>query len=108
MKRARSHWTGAILVCGKCSKKIDGGFGPKGHTRLAKALRGEPGFGKGRKAGIGVVETKCLGICPKAAVTVVDSRRPGEWLVVPEGADVAELARSFREGPDSPGDGGAS
>ncbi|WBH16086.1 (2Fe-2S) ferredoxin domain-containing protein [Sphingomonas radiodurans] len=95
MKRARSQWTGAVLVCGKCSKKVGGGFGAKGRERLAKALRREAGFGKGRKAVIGVVEVKCLGLCPKNAVTVVDTRRPGEWLVIPAGGDLAEVATRF-------------
>lgn len=93
MKRARSAWQGAILVCGKCSLRLGGGFGPKGRTPLAKALRGCDGIGKGRKAAIGVIETKCLGLCPQRAVTVVDTRRPGEWLVVEAGDDVAALAR---------------
>ena len=97
MKQARTHWSAAVLVCGKCSKKIDGGFGPKGGERLAKALRREAGFGKGRKADVGVIEVKCLGLCPKNAVTVVDTRRPGEWLVVPAGDDVAALAARFSE-----------
>lgn len=92
MKHAKSAWDGAILVCGKCSKKIGGGFGPKGRQSLAKALREVPGFGKGRKATTGVVVTQCLKLCPKHAVTVVDTRRPGDWLVVPAGADVEELA----------------
>ena len=95
MKQARARWSGAVLVCGKCSKKIGGGFGPKGGERLAKALRREDGLGKGRKALVGVVEVKCLGLCPKNAVTVVDTRRPGEWLVVPAGDDVAGLAARF-------------
>ena len=95
MKRAKSDWGGAVLVCAKCSKKIGGGFGPKEHERLAKALRREPGFGKGRKAAVGVIEVKCLGLCPKDAVTVVDTRRPGEWLVVPAGSDVAGLVKRF-------------
>ena len=95
MKRARSGWGGVILVCGKCSKKIGGGFGPKGIDRLAKALRAAPGLGKGRKAAVGVIETKCLGLCPKKAVTFVDTRRPGEWLVVAPGEDVAALAAQF-------------
>lgn len=107
MKGAKSHWSGAVLVCGKCSKKIGGGFGPKGRTALAKALRREPGFGKGRKATTGVVETKCLGLCPKGAVTVVDSRRPGAWLVVPAGADAAELACRFARSDDMAQGGGA-
>lgn len=95
MKRAKAQWRGAVLVCAKCSKKVDGGFGPKGGERLAKALRREPGFGKGRKAEVGVVEVKCLGLCPKNAVAVVDTRRPDEWLVVPAGADVSALGERF-------------
>lgn len=51
-----------MLVCRKCSKKLGGGFGPNGRMRLAKALRHEPGFGKGRKALVGVVEVGCLGM----------------------------------------------
>ncbi len=94
--QVRAGWTGAVLVCGKCSKKLDGGFGRKGGLSLAKALRAEPGFGKGRKAEVGVVETRCLGICPKDAVTIVDSRAPGRWRIVAAGADVEELAGSLR------------
>lgn len=101
LKRARSRWTGAVLVCGKCSRKIGGGFGGKHRTPLAKALRKSIGFGKGRKADVGVIETKCLGLCPKHAVTVVDTRRPGEWLVVPAGGDVAELAARLRAGGEA-------
>jgi hypothetical protein len=26
----RSNWDHAVLVCRKCSKKLDGGFGPDG------------------------------------------------------------------------------
>lgn len=88
----RSDWRGAILVCRKCGKKAGGGFGPKGKTSLAKALRTEIGGGKGRKAKIGVVEVGCLGVCPKHAVTMVDTRRPGEWLIVKTGTPVEEVA----------------
>ena len=100
LKRAKSAWGGAVLVCGKCSKKIGGGFGDKGRTPLAKALRKVDGFGKGRKAEVGVIETKCLGLCPRHAVTVVDANRPGEWLVVPAGADVEAVAGRFRRDSD--------
>ena len=92
----RAGWTGAVLVCGKCSRKLDGGFGRKGREGLARALRGQPGFGKGRKADVGVVETRCLGICPKGAVTIVDTRDPGRWRIVEEGADVEALAAELR------------
>ena len=88
LKRVRSDWQGAVLVCGKCSKKVGGGFGGKGRASLAKALRKAMGLGKGRKARLGVVETRCLGVCPKNAVVVADMRVPGEWLVVAPGTPV--------------------
>ena len=46
----RSNWQNAVLVCRKCSKKLDGGFGPDGDERLAKALRKRLSLKKGRKA----------------------------------------------------------
>ena len=88
IRQARSDWRAVVLVCGKCSKKIGGGFGRKGRTALAKALRKAIGLGKGRKSRAGIVETKCLGLCPKGAVTVVDTRVPGDWLIIPAGVDV--------------------
>jgi len=111
----RANWAGAILVCGKCSKKVGGGFGPKGKTSLVKALRKADGLGKGRKARVGVIETRCLGICPKNAVMLVDTRHPDRWLAVPAGADVADVAagltsdepeRSTAVIPAKGGDGG--
>ena len=88
----RSQWRQAVLVCRKCSKKVGGGFGEKGGTRLAKALRAEVGGGKGRKASVGIVEVGCLKICPKRSVVVIDGTRPGEWLLVEPGTPIAEVA----------------
>ena len=99
IRRAKADWQGVVLVCGKCSRKVDGGFGPKGRTPLAKLLRKILGVGKGRKAALGVVETRCLGLCPGRAVAVIDGRAPGTWLVVPRDADVAELAARLAVGP---------
>ena len=93
--RMRANWSSAILVCGKCSKKLGGGFGAAGGTPLAKALRQAAGLKKGRKAAAGVVAVKCLGVCPKRAVTVIDGRNPGEWLIVRAGADVASVSRQL-------------
>ncbi len=95
IRHVRSGWTGTVLVCGKCSKKVGGGFGDKGRTPLAKALRKRFGLGKGRKATGGVVETKCLGICPKRAVTVLDAATPGRWLVVPAGTPIEEVGEAL-------------
>jgi len=92
IRRLRSGWTDTIVVCGKCSKKLDGGFGEGGRTSLVKALRKRLGLGKGRKAAVGIVETKCLGVCPKRAVVVACA---GEWLVVPAGENVDAVASAL-------------
>jgi predicted metal-binding protein len=88
----RSNWSNAVLVCAKCSKKLNGGFGPKGRTPLAKALRKHLGLKKGRKSAAGIVDVKCLGVCPRGAVTVVNGAASREWLLVPEGADLDTVA----------------
>jgi predicted metal-binding protein len=93
--RVRSNWSNAVLVCAKCSKKLDGGFGPKGKAPLAKALRKHLGLKKGRKAAGGIVEVKCLGVCPRGAVTVVNGAAAREWLLVPEGADLDAVAEEL-------------
>jgi len=92
LKTVRSDWSSTLLVCKKCSKKLDGGFGPKGRTPLAKALRKQLGLKKGRKGRAGIVEVKCLGICPRGAVTVIDGAAPGEWMLVKAGTDLDEVS----------------
>lgn len=91
----RSNWHNAILVCRKCSKKVDGGFGKDGDERLVKALRRHLSLGKGRKAAAGIVEVNCLGICPKGAVTVVNGADSRDWLIVRPGADLDRLAEAL-------------
>ncbi|MES3081610.1 (2Fe-2S) ferredoxin domain-containing protein [Sphingomonas faeni] len=97
-----SRWQGSVLVCGKCSKKLDGGFGEKGRTSLVKLLRQALGVKKGRKADRGVVEVKCLGVCPKNAVVMVDGARPDRWMLVPAGADVDEVVATLTEHENLP------
>lgn len=87
-----SNWQGAVLVCGKCSKRVGGGFGKKGKTPLAKALRKFLGMGKKRRDRLGVVETRCLGVCPRDAVVVVDSRAAQHWLLVKPGTPIEAVA----------------
>ena len=91
MKNIRSNWQGAVLVCGKCTKKVGGGFGPKGKSPLAKELRKHCGIAKGRKGVMGLVETKCLDICPKNAVVAVNTQS-GVCTVVPPGAEIGAVA----------------
>lgn len=104
MKRVRSNWGRALLVCGKCSRKLGGGFGRKGRTPLAKALRRELGVGKGRKATLGVVEVKCLGLCSKRGVTLIDTADLRRWRIVPSGTPVDALAAELSAGtpPNGP------
>ena len=84
-------WQEVVLVCRKCGKKLgDKGFGPGGEDTLARALKG--GLRRaGRRRDVRVVETKCLGICPKRAVTVLLARNPGEVLEVPVGTAVSTV-----------------
>jgi predicted metal-binding protein len=95
LKTVRSDWANTILVCKKCSKKLGGGFGPKGKTGLAKALREQLGVRKGRKGALGIIEVKCLGVCPRGSVTVVNGATPGEWLVVREGLPIAAVVEEL-------------
>lgn len=96
VREIRSGWKGAVLVCGKCSRRIDGGFGPDGTTPLAKLLRKAFGLTKGkgkrRRDNAGIVEVGCVGLCPKRAVAVIDAARPDRWLVVAAGSSVDEIA----------------
>jgi hypothetical protein len=90
-KVSRTRWNDVVLVCRKCSKKLDGGFGPDGDKTLKKALRRYLHAGKGRKADLAVVGADCFDVCPKNAVVAVNTRRPEELLIVPAGADLLEV-----------------
>lgn len=91
----RSNWRQAVLVCGKCSKRVDGGFGPKGKQPLAKALRRHLGLKKGRKAAAGIVEVRCLGVCPRGAVVAVNGAESRAWQLVAPGADLDAVAEAL-------------
>ncbi len=92
-RRVKARWTNAVLVCRKCSRKLKGGgFGADGDKPLAKAMRKHLHLGKGPKSGAGIIEVGCLDVCPKHAVTVVDTRHPDQWLIVRPGANLDMLA----------------
>ena len=92
IKRVKADWSEVVLVCRKCSKKLDGGFGDDGDQKLAKALRKAIGAkGKGRKASAAVIEVDCLDVCPKGAVVTVRASTPKAWAVVPRGASIKSV-----------------
>lgn len=96
VKTAPTAWRDVVLICRKCQKKLDGGFGPDGDLTLKKALkrylkRDHIRVGKGRKAQMALIQTGCFDVCPKGAVTVVNAARPDALLVVPAGADLLEV-----------------
>lgn len=104
IRRVGSNWSDVILVCRKCATKLDGGFGPRGEQRFAKALRhalqqDDAARDKGgakclRRRRSAVIQVGCLDVCPKKAVVALRADRPGDWLIVPEGtAMTAVLAR---------------
>ena len=86
-----ANWTRAILVCARCSRRVGGGWGAKGRTPLAKALRRALGVSKGQCARVGVVEVGCLGACPAQGVVVLDGARPGRWVVARPGETPAAV-----------------
>jgi len=93
IKRVTAGWDEIVLVCRKCSRKLDGGFGKDGDQSLAKGLRRLLGVkAKGRKAGLAVIEVDCLDVCPKGAVVAVRAGAPGDWAIVPKGASLPGVA----------------
>ena len=93
IKQVRAEWNDVVLVCRKCSRKLDGGFGADGDQKLAKALRKAMGAkGKGRKARAAVIEVDCLDVCPRNAVVAVSAASPKAWAVIPRGASMGAVA----------------
>ena len=103
-KQVRNDWRDVVLVCRKCSKKLDGGFGPGGDQVLAKALRkslatfagAACGKVKARRRDIAVIEVSCLDICPKKAVVMVKCSDPKTMFLVPKGADMDDVLDRLR------------
>lgn len=82
-------WTNVLLLCGKCGKKMKGGYGEAGKDSLRNILRDEL-KATGHKRDTRVIETKCMGICPKNAVTALNAGAPGRILTIPKGMDADE------------------
>ncbi|KPF71491.1 hypothetical protein IP88_10750 [alpha proteobacterium AAP81b] len=95
IRHVPSAATRLIAICGKCSRKLDGGFGPDGDKPLAKALKRELALPKPKHARLRLIETRCLKLCPKGAVVVADSAAPGSLALVPARTPIAEVIADF-------------
>jgi predicted metal-binding protein len=101
-------WKLVILLCGKCARKMDGGFGPKGRDTLKQALRTEL-TARGRRRDVRIIETRCLGICPKKAVTAINAGTPGVIVTVKRRTapdEALDLILEPLPDPGGSGDGG--
>jgi len=94
----QAPWRDIAMVCGKCSRKLKGGFGKKGKHDLADVLKVALKEA-GRRRELRVVEVGCLGLCPKRAVTAVSSARPDQVLAIPKGADPVLVIAQLNPAP---------
>jgi predicted metal-binding protein len=95
----RTRWKHVLLVCRKCGKRQRGGFGDKGRDSLKSVLR-QSVRDTGRRRDIRVLETSCLGICPKRGVTALNAARPGALRVIPAGTPAGDaLDALLRDDP---------
>jgi hypothetical protein len=90
-------WRSVFVLCRKCGKKLDGGFGRKRRESLRTVLR-EALRGAGRRREVRICETSCFGICPKGGVTALNATRPGMIHVIPTGASGDEAMRTLLGG----------
>lgn len=86
IRRVKARQDAVLLVCGKCLKKGDG------KDPLTKPLKRAI-----KPLGYRLIKTRCLGVCPKNAITMNDSRRPREWLIVRPDTPADEIAASLVE-----------
>jgi predicted metal-binding protein len=85
-----TSWQVILLLCGKCARGLDGGYGPDKDETLRAALRAALKKA-GRHKEVRIIETRCMGICPKSAVAALNANAPGRILTVPVGTPVAEV-----------------
>ncbi|HEY0185044.1 MAG TPA: hypothetical protein VGC09_19760 [Rhodopila sp.] len=85
-------WRDIVVLCRKCGKKCDGGFGPKQKDSLKTVLRQEL-RDIGRRRQVRVIETGCFGICPKNGVTALNATHPETLHVIPAGTDAEQAIR---------------
>ena len=69
---------------------MKGGYGPKEKDTLKSALRSEVAA-RGQRRQVRIIETRCMGVCPKQAVTALNAANPGLILTVPRKTKIDEV-----------------
>lgn len=87
---AVAPWQDLVLTCGKCTRKLKGGFGRKRRLSLRALLKDGLRATADRRR-LRVIEVGCLGLCPRDAVTLVVASRPGILRPVPAGTELAAV-----------------
>ena len=90
----KTPWSDVIILCRKCGKKRDGGFGKKRKESLKAALR-QATRDSGRRRQIRVLETGCLGICPKDGVTALNASRPAILHIIQVGSNGTDALQAL-------------
>ncbi len=85
-----TSWQVILLLCGKCARSLDGGYGADGDETLRTALRAALKKA-GRHKEVRIIETRCMGICPKSAVAALNASAPGRIHTIPIGTPIAEV-----------------
>jgi predicted metal-binding protein len=96
-----TRWENIVLLCGKCAHKLNGGYGPKRKDRLRTILR--KGLAEtGHRRDVRIIETRCMGLCPKNVTTLVITDRPDAIFAIPAGTSQADaLSLVFDTGEQS-------
>ncbi len=89
-----TEWRTILLVCRKCGKKLKGGFGPKQRDDLKSLLR-QTLRAQGHRRDVRVIETGCLGVCPKKGVTALNASHPASLHIIPAGTDAAAAVETL-------------
>jgi hypothetical protein len=76
-------WKTILLFCGKCTHKLDGGYGLEDKDTIKAALRRKLAK-KGLRRQVSIIETRCMDVCPTKAVTAFNPARSDRILSVPK------------------------
>ncbi len=84
IRLSKAKPTAIVMACAKCFKRTHA------KDKLTKPLKRAL-----KPQRIKLVKTRCLGVCPKDAVVLHDSRRPQQWIIVNNGTPPDEVAALF-------------